>query len=868
MVIFFSCEKEEWNNPLDPNSDVSPDEWAPKNLMTEQIDITKVKLTWKQDEKRIEGFKIDRKFGSSAWQNEYALIEKDTKEWIDTLAVPDSLNIYRLYAYAGDRNSSVIEKNVNPVFPAPTNLQLQQLTLKEIKLTWQDNSSGEEGFMIDRKVGNGAWVVSYGVVEENTECWIDTSAVLDEMNYYRLYAYVKGINTSKIEKNLNHAIPAPNNLQIRQLSDVELKLSWRDNSIGEEGFKIDRKVGANDLTDCYGATEADITEWNDNAPVFGEVNYYRIYAYLGEKKSSSIEGNIENIIQAPTNISSEAVNDQTISLSWNDNCTFEEGFKIERKENGGNFIELVILGKNVTSYNDKGLIYGKTYVYRVFAFTDLNNSDYSVEISAETIFPEPSNLTAIPISDSDVKLDWRDNCTFESGFQIERKTGTGSFQQIAEVSANVKTYTDENLIYGETYIYRVKAYTLINNSAYSNEKSIQVIISTPGNLTATQVSDTGVKLDWQDSCTFESGFRIERKTGTGSFQQIVEVGSNVTSYTDNNLSVDFSYTFRALAFTQTNQSAYSNEVGIEWGFIQFLTLSGHNGYVSSVAFSPDGSLIASGSWDNTIKIWRVSDGSLMLTLSGHSDDVCSVVFSPDGSLLASGSSDETIKIWRVSDGSLVRTLSEGTPNITKVAFSPDGSLIASGIYKTIKLWRVSNGSLVRTLSGHSSMVNSVAFSPDGSLLASGSNDETIRICRVSDGSLVRTISEYEYYIYTLAFSPDGVLIASGSVCGTPKVWRVIDGSIVQTCIGSNNWVTSVAFSSDGLLLASGGEKSINIWQVSDWSLVSTTNPPSNLTVYQQSSYFHNIAFSPDISLMASSIDKTIILWKRGWTLVP
>jgi len=119
------------------------------------------------------------------------------------------------------------------------------------------------------------------------------------------------------------------------------------------------------------------------------------------------------------------------------------------------------------------------------------------------------------------------------------------------------------------------------------------------------------------------------------------------------------------------------------------TLKGHTHWVWSVSFSPDGSLLASGSYDSTIKLWRVADGSLVRTLKGHTDWVNSVSFSPDGRLLASGSEDNTIKLWRVSDGSLVRTLKGHTGEVRSVSFSPDGRLLASGSGdNTIKLWQV------------------------------------------------------------------------------------------------------------------------------------------------------------------------------------
>jgi serine/threonine protein kinase len=163
------------------------------------------------------------------------------------------------------------------------------------------------------------------------------------------------------------------------------------------------------------------------------------------------------------------------------------------------------------------------------------------------------------------------------------------------------------------------------------------------------------------------------------------------------------------------------------------TLSGHSEYVWSVAFSPDGKVLASsGGYDGTLKLWEVKTGREINTLKGHSNFVLSVGFSPDGNVLASVSQDKTIKLWEVKTGRLINTLTGHSSDVnSSVAFSPDGQVLASGsVDKTIKLWEVKTGRLINTLTGHSTSVNSsVAFSPDGNVLASTSWDETIKLWR-------------------------------------------------------------------------------------------------------------------------------------------
>jgi hypothetical protein len=202
------------------------------------------------------------------------------------------------------------------------------------------------------------------------------------------------------------------------------------------------------------------------------------------------------------------------------------------------------------------------------------------------------------------------------------------------------------------------------------------------------------------------------------------------------------------------------------------TLTNYSQTVWSVSFSPDGQTLASGSADNTIKLWNWRSRKLLQTLEGHANVVLSEAFSPDGQTLASGSADNTIKLWDISRGELLFTLKEHSDIVWSVAFSPDGQTLASGSAdNTIKLWDISRGVLLHTIRRHSSSVRSVAFSPDGQTLASGSADNTIKLWNWRSRKLLQTLKGHAEEIRSVTFSPDGQTLASGSVDNTIKLWE-------------------------------------------------------------------------------------------------
>ncbi len=286
------------------------------------------------------------------------------------------------------------------------------------------------------------------------------------------------------------------------------------------------------------------------------------------------------------------------------------------------------------------------------------------------------------------------------------------------------------------------------------------------------------------------------------------------------------------------------------------SFEGHSDSVLCVVFSPDSKIIASGSGDNTIKLWDI-EGREILTLKGHADDVLSIAFSPDGKIIASGSYDNTIKLWNL-DKEQSHTLKGHSGAVHTVAFSPNGEIIASGSNdNTIKLWNF-DGKELHTLKGHSGAVHTVAFSPNGEIIASGSNyinDIIIKLWNLN-GIELDTLTERNSGILKLAFSIDGKTIFAGSSNNTIKAWN-LDGKELYMFNGYSNGTQSMALSPDGKTIASSTFSSLSSTVIKLWN----TDGKEFRTLREHKDWITSIAFSPDGNFIVSgSWDKKIKLW--------
>jgi WD40 repeat protein len=336
-----------------------------------------------------------------------------------------------------------------------------------------------------------------------------------------------------------------------------------------------------------------------------------------------------------------------------------------------------------------------------------------------------------------------------------------------------------------------------------------------------------------------------------------------------------------------------------------VTLEGHTEIVSTVAFSPDGQYVMTGSFDKTLRVWETRTGKEIKVFggaSGHQDLVLSVAFSRDGRILASGSSDKTAKLWDMPLSSPLREFTQPDA-VTTFAVSPDGAKLATAAKNgTVRVWNTADAKELFSLTGHAGSVKGVAFSANGQLLATCGSDKTVRFWNAVNGqamavlgahpaavnavlfgpnnntaysagedgtlefwqwpspappmntlSIKRTIVAASAAIRGLAVIPTGSHILTGSSDKTLKLWNTVNGIMERSFGGAEGEVTAVAVSRNGILVAAGGtDKSVRLYTLAD---------AKQQGVLQTASAIRSLAFSPDNQkLVAACDDGSLPTW--------
>ena len=371
----------------------------------------------------------------------------------------------------------------------------------------------------------------------------------------------------------NPVIPppsAPSNLTISVLSPTSVRLSWRDNSLNEIGFEIERAVEQEEFQVLI-RLGSDVNRWTDTTLAEGTLARYRVVAISRSSRSNpSNEAQAATPLFAPSQLTAQKISSRQINLSWQDNSQKETGYQIQRRQSGRSWVLIATTAPNTTEYSDTNLVEENIWDYRVRAVRDTIISDWSNVVRADTDVPTPAaptNLEARPVSQMSVALQWVDNSLDELGFVIEvSRSPESGFQPRDSTREDVTSTIVGGLSSQTTYYFRVYAYNDSGNSPYSNIASATTPAGAPlppSDLTGTAPTYRAVILTWRDNSDNEESFHIERKlTIANIWSPLVELTANTTSYSDSDVVPGASYNYRVYARNGMGSSPYSNEIRV------------------------------------------------------------------------------------------------------------------------------------------------------------------------------------------------------------------------------------------------------------------------------------------------------------------
>ncbi|HYO78260.1 MAG TPA: fibronectin type III domain-containing protein, partial [Thermoanaerobaculia bacterium] len=565
---------------------------APGNLTATATSSSQISLAWADNSGNEDGFRVERcdDLGCTNFLP-VAQTAANATTFVDSALRSSTLYRYRVQSFnsAGATPSNIAEATtpVQPTAPATANaLTATAFSSSQIRLNWNDVSSNEDGFRIERC--SGASCTAFAVVGQtaaNATTFSDTGLTGATLYRYRVIAFnsVGGAPSNVAEATTPAEVTtpaAPSALSATATSASQISLAWTDASGNEDGFRVERCAGAGCTNFAQIAqTLANVNSYGDTQLSGSTIYRYRVLAYnsAGAAASNVAEATTPAAVTIPAaaaNVIATSISASQINLTWSDSSANEDGFRIERCTGAGctSFTLIAQPAANATSYSNTGLAASTVYRYRVVAFNSAGGNPSSVaEATTKAAMPAPAaptNLSAT-ISGTNVVLRWVDASTNEEGFRIERCTGAActNFTLIAQVGANSSGYSNPGVAASTTYRYRVNAFNAGGSSPYSNIVDVTTPAPAPAaptSLAVTAMTSTYVSLGWTDASTNETGFRVQRCTGASctGFVQIAEVGANVTAYRDSTVSASTVYRYRVFAFNNTGNSTSSNIIQI------------------------------------------------------------------------------------------------------------------------------------------------------------------------------------------------------------------------------------------------------------------------------------------------------------------
>ena len=411
-----------------------------------------------------------------------------------------------------------------------------------------------------------------------TDSRVIAVAPATEIYYAKVSAVGGTIGQYTMDVELRRLPATPTTLTATALSPTSVALTWLDNATvlngdNESGYELRRCVGPGCApSTIVTTTAANAVGFNDTGLTTGEEYLYSLRAIrtispLNTGVSATVGPRTVRLVPPtpPDLLAATTVSASGINLQWRDNDSTETSYEVQRctAASCSNFTRLDSLAANATSYQHTGLASNESFTYRVRAVNAVGGSNYSATATATTIVPDPpSGLSATTISASQINLQWTDNATTETSYEVQRcvAASCSSFTRLDSLAANVTTYQNTGLASNESFTYRVRAINSAGGSAFSATATATTILpAAPSSLSATTISASQINLQWTDNSTTETSYEVQRcvAASCSSFTTLATLSANVTTYQNTGLAVNESFTYRVRAVNAAGGSAFT-----------------------------------------------------------------------------------------------------------------------------------------------------------------------------------------------------------------------------------------------------------------------------------------------------------------------
>ncbi len=573
----------------------------------------------------------------------------------------------------------------------------------------------------------------------------------------------------------------PSNLLAFILNDTTAVLTWSDNSSFETGYEIEESINNSE----FKLIKTDLANTTTDT-LLSKFLYNYTYHFRVRAKTATNYSRYSNIALAqiyltpPSDLKLYFESDTIAVLTWKDNSYFEDGFYVYNPYSQS-YTPIATVDKNVTTARISGQFFiNYIYSFTVKAFSNLILSDSSNVASGSPVFGAPSDLTYSQISKTQIQLNWKDNSLFEKGFAIERDDGAGIFSEIKRISVNITAYNDIDIDTTKTYKYRVRAYTDLNYSKYSNTIKISFL----PNLVQYKIFDNTnfTKID-----PFETIYSI-----------------NLPGFRTNIHSLSTGSILKSFYFTPDTFSTDNASTALE---SKVVTISPDWSKITAAGVTIDYFNIESG---NKIATWNGAEG--WSNIFFEPNRVTASAFISYGTTLITSLNDSTLRYWNLSDQTLIKTISVNYYSDFMVPFENMNKILTSMVSKNFAVINPLDGSVLYELT-NSDHSTTLQISKDERFII-GLKANNIFIWNSDNGSIYKTIP----FIGRLEFvtiSPDNKLIMTSSSYSRIQFWDVNSSMLLnEQILGSTNeYVHDLQISKNGNRVYSNVLNKLVIWDL-------------------------------------------------------